>query len=95
MGKLGDSTDLDQALLVGADFISGSSVSGWVGRGRPILDSHNWEDHPRYRVAVSLQGANLGLFSGVAGVIQECEHIGLGTQLPCRHTYLILLAYTH
>lgn len=43
---------------------------------------------------VSLQGANLGLFSGVAGVIQECEHIGLGTQLPCRHTYLILLAYT-
>ena len=33
-------------------------------------------------------------FQGVAGVIQECEHIGLGTQLPCRHTYLILLAYT-
>lgn len=64
MGKLGGSTDLDQALLAGAEFISGSLVSSWVGRGRPILDGHNWKDHPITVWPVSLQGANLGLFPG-------------------------------
>lgn len=42
---------MDQALLVGAEFIFGLSVSDCVGRGRTILDGRNWEDDPRYCVA--------------------------------------------
>ena len=61
MGKLGGSTDLDQALLVGAEFISGSLVSGWDGRGRPILDGRNREDHPHYCVACEPSRSQPGL----------------------------------
>ena len=61
MDKPGGSTDLDQALLVGAEFIFGSSVSDWVGRGRPILDGHNWEAYPHYCVACEPSRRQAGL----------------------------------
>ena len=94
-GEAARSAILDQALLVGAGLIPGSSVSCWVGWGRLMLDGVGQEDPSLDLAASQPPACQPSLSSGNgSGLCARAQCTGMDAHPSHCHIHLIISANT-